>query len=177
MNQPSVPNTGVYQVSYDQFQANQLSKPKTVHNNSINIPQAESVDSMMSEERNFESLLSTLVLFIDQEPFSNVAMNLEVNFWHVCQGNFSNINNTNFLNEIFKDGGDTFSNNPIHLLFYEKEYILEELVPTLNAPPQITFMRRCKCKSDPALKLPEAAFELEQILVLQGVTSRFVSKE
>ena len=89
-------------------------------------------------ERNFDSLLLTIVLFIDQEPVSNVAMTLDVNFWHIHQENFTDGEGLTFEDSMYTDKGDTFQNSPLHLFFYEKINITEPnevQVPTLDDPP------------------------------------------
>ena len=48
--------------------------------NTPDTPQAVTADDMLLIEKNFDSLFSTIVLFIEQDPFSNVPMNLDVNF-------------------------------------------------------------------------------------------------
>ena len=47
-------------------------------------------------------------------------MNLDVNFWHVHQENFTQSGGNNIKEEIIKAKGDTFQNSLIHLFFYEK---------------------------------------------------------
>ena len=61
-----------------------------------------------------------MALFIEQEPFSCVPMHLDVNFWHICQENFTQEGGKNIKEEIFKENGDTFQNSPIHLFFMKK---------------------------------------------------------
>ena len=43
-------------------------------------PLSVSVQNMYSSEKNFNSLIPTIVLFIEQDPFYNAPMNLDVNF-------------------------------------------------------------------------------------------------
>lgn len=77
------------------------SQAKTNIKYTSNTPKAVLLNKIIQVEKNFDSLFSTIILFIEQEPFSNVPMNLEVNFWHVHQGNWTkdegqNIKDANF---------------------------------------------------------------------------------
>jgi hypothetical protein len=132
----------------------------------------------------FESLLSTIVLFIEQEPFTNVPMNLNTNFWHVRQENYTKIKvgGSNIKEAIIEENGNTFQNSPIHLVFYEKintaDLPNDDLVPTLNeTPPQFFSMSYIRLKKDPALNFDEFVFNLELLMVLKGVTAQFVTQE
>lgn len=69
---------------------------------------------------------------------------------------------------------DTFQNSPIHLLYYEKTsdtLLVDDMLPELSP------MSWCRLKRGSALNVPESAFDLELLLVLQGVAAEFVSKE
>ena len=44
------------------------------------LPQGVPVDDMFGMEKNFDFLLTTIHLFVEQEPFINVPMNLDKNF-------------------------------------------------------------------------------------------------
>ena len=63
-----------------EISSRQRSHAKAPHKDTPDIPQAVTADDMLLIEKNFDSLLSTIVLFIEQEAFSNVPMNLDVNF-------------------------------------------------------------------------------------------------
>ena len=137
-------------------------------------------------EKNFESLLSTIVLFIEQEPFSNVPMNLDVNFWHIHQENFTHGEGLTFKDSIFTEKGDTFQNSPMHLFFYEKINITkpnDDLVPTLDELPksselpELSSMSYIRLKGEIALDFDGLDPDDELLLVLQGVTAQFVTKE
>ena len=78
-------------------------------------------DEKFSVEKNFESLLSTIILFLEQDTFLNAPMNLDVNFCHVCQDNLTKGKGTNIQKSIMEENGNTFQNSPIYLMFYEKE--------------------------------------------------------
>jgi hypothetical protein len=72
-------------------------------------------------------------------------MNLDVNFWRVCQENFTQLKGMNIKEAIFKENGDTFQNSSIHLLFYEKisnKDLQDDQVPE-NEQPKIASMSLC----------------------------------
>ena len=144
------------------------------------IPQDVPVKDFLSINDDFKSLLSTIVLFLEQEPFSSVSMNLDVNFWHIHQENFDSENNegTTLSQEIFTANGDTFQNSPIHLLFYEKITNKDcHLVPTLNGIPELSSMSFCRFKKNSVQNLDVSAYEYSLLLVLDGFTAQFVTKE
>ena len=125
-------------------------------------------------------MISTIILFIEQEPYSNVLMNLNVNFRRVQQGNFMPVEGDNFEDAIYEDNGRKFQNSPIHLVFYEmieKPPQLTDLVPTLEEPPQLSSMTWCKLNKNLLPNLPEHAFDSDLLLVLKDVTAQFVTKE
>ena len=55
------------------------------------VPPTVPVQNMYLSEKNFELLIPTMVLFIEQDPFYNTPMNLDVNFWRVQQEFFLRI--------------------------------------------------------------------------------------
>jgi hypothetical protein len=118
-----------------------------------------------------------MVLFIEQEPFSNVQLNLDVNFWHIHQENYNNVAGSNFREEIFKENGTTFQNSSIHLFFYEKIHLAEQLVPSLDATTELTSMSYCRFKKDSTLNLPNEAFDKDLILIMEGIDVQFVTQE
>src|SRR5687768_14191711 len=79
----------------------------------------DSSEEMLQVEQNFHLVFSTIVWFLEQDPFTNVAMHLDVNCQKVIQSNFT-ASNRKDLHTALKVDGDTFQNSPIHLLFYEK---------------------------------------------------------
>jgi hypothetical protein len=70
----------VLKKAYDDIPFSQLHQSKGTSKNNSEKPLAVPADNMFFIEKNFDFLLPTIDLFINQEPFSNVAMNLEVNF-------------------------------------------------------------------------------------------------
>ena len=81
----------------------------------------DSSEEMLRVEQNFHSVFSTIVWFLDQDPFTNVAMHLDVICQIVKQTNYT-ASNRKDIHTALKVDGDTFQNSPIHLLFYEKNY-------------------------------------------------------
>ena len=107
-------------------------------------------------------------------------MNLDVNVRHVHQENYTKEESSTIKDAIFKENDDTFQNSAIHLLFYEK--IISEgqdPEPNLNAlpTPELTSISYCKFKKHPTLNVEDKAYRYELLLVLQGVTAKFVTKE
>ena len=149
-------------------------------NDTQDIPQDGQVEDFLIIDDDFKSLFSTIVLFLEQELFSSVSMNLDVNFWHIHQENFDMETNegTTLKQEIFKANGDTFQNSPIHLLFYEKisnkDY---HLVPTPIGIPELSSMSYCRFKRNSVENLEESAYDLNLLLVLDGFTAQFVTKK
>lgn len=73
---------------------------------------------------------------------------------------------------IFTDNDDMFQNSPIHLLFYEKKYTLDD-----QKVPKLSSMSYCKLTKGSASNLPDLAYEFELLLLLQGVTGQFVTRD
>ena len=121
----------------------------------------------------FQSLLSTVTLFIEQDPFLHVPMSLDVNYCRVCQENFTKEGGKNIKEEIFTENGDTFQNSPIHLLFYEKirrQDIRGEL-------SKISSMSFCQFKKKSGISVQPPAYDVELVLLLKDFTAQFVTKE
>ena len=55
---------------------------------SSEVSKAEVVENHFLKQKPFQSLLPTVNLFLEQEPISGVAMNLDVNYRHVIQDNY-----------------------------------------------------------------------------------------
>src|SRR5687768_4932745 len=69
----------------------------------FDVHHAVPVEDFLLKENEFKSLLPTVVLFIEQEPFSNVLMNLDVNFWEIHKENFDKeIHSTTMKEEAVK---------------------------------------------------------------------------
>ena len=51
------------------------------------------------------------------------------------------------------------------------------MAPEVNEPPALSSMSWCRLKNQPKLNLDEKAYEINLLLVLQGFTAQFVSKE
>ena len=70
-------------------------------------------------EDDFESLLLTIVLFLDQKTYFNVSMNLDVIFCCVHQDNLTEDDGANRKDSILEDNRKSFQNSPLCLMFYE----------------------------------------------------------
>ena len=72
----------------------------------------DSSSEMLQSEQNFDSLFSTIVWFIEQDPYTNIAMNLDVNCRKVDIGNFQTVTDgRKMIDEIWKETGKTFQNS------------------------------------------------------------------
>ena len=102
--------------------ANKSNWVKTAQKDPSDLSDSSPLDQMFIIDKKFNSLFSTIALFIKQEPFSNVSMNLNANFRCVQQENYTKIkvDGSTIQDAIFKENGKTFQNSPIHLMFYEK---------------------------------------------------------
>ena len=69
-------------------------------------------------EDDFKSLLSTIVLFLNQGTYVNVPMNLDVNFCRVRQDNLmTESEKANIKDSILQENGKSFQSSPICLMF------------------------------------------------------------
>jgi len=152
---------------------NQIQSKGNIKDNP-DLPQVASSGDVFLLEDNFNSLLTSMILFVEQDPYSNVAMHLDVNFWKVCQENFDTEEEETIKTAIFEENGDSFQNSPMHLLFYEKITNTER---NLRAKPVLTSMSRCRLEKHFDLNVDKLAYESQLLLVLQGVTAQFVTKE
>ena len=85
------------------------------------IVETEMVNDFYVVQKNFESLISAIMLFIEQELYTNVAMNLDANFHRVFQENYKKPKNGLTMEQsILQEDGNTFCNSSIQFLFYEK---------------------------------------------------------
>ena len=138
----------------------------------------DSNPELLNSEQNFDSLLSTIVWFIEQDPYTNIAMNLDVNYCKVQQENFKMVmEGRDMLDEIWKEEGKTFQNSCIHLLFYEKN-LQEDLhrgKPGLNMPLEISLLSLCKLKE--GVHPDEWSHRQELRIFLSETTAQFVLKE
>src|SRR5688572_20709574 len=77
--------------------------------NKINLTnKVDSTEEMLQVEQNFHLVFSTIVWFLEQDPFTNIAMHLDVNYRQVKQENFTAANRKDIHNAITKANGDTF---------------------------------------------------------------------
>src|SRR6476620_8676582 len=61
---------------------------KSAARKSPEVPKTEVVEELFLKQKPLQSLLPTVNLFLEQEPISGVAMNLDVNYCHVNQDNY-----------------------------------------------------------------------------------------
>ena len=148
----------------------------------FNPPEADSSNEMLQSEQEFHSILSTIVWFLEHDPYTNIAMNLDVNFRKVKQGNFKSKKEMgkDFMETVMQENGNTFQNSPIHLLFYEKNAL--ENAPKSNdmileVSPKLSSMSLCKLKKDKQFDFLSLVTGLELRLILSDVTAKFVSLE
>ena len=95
------------------FPTTQLMMPKASTKNTLEITESKEDNSMFLIEISIWSVLAALMLFIEQEPVSNTAMHLDVNYRHVSQENYTNLKGSNFHEEIYKEGETPFQTVPL----------------------------------------------------------------
>ena len=137
-------------------------------------------DSIFVVEKNFDSFFSTIILFIEQDPFFKVAMNLDVNFQQVHQENYKANEHSNIKDTVFQENGNSFQNTPIHLLFYEKinnTNLTDHQMSHKKLLPILSSMSWCKLKKGSVLNIDELAYTLELRLVLDQFSAQFVTSD
>ena len=143
----------------------------------------DSTDKLLQVEQNFHSVFSTIVWFLEQDPYTDVAMNLEVNYRKVKQENYKVPTPTgkDIENAIIEKDGNTFQNSQIHLLFYEKisakNQSINAKVRSLDSPPQLSSMSWCNLKKNFQCNVDELAYDMELQLVMRDTTAQFVSQK
>ena len=124
----------------------------------------DSSEEMLQVEQNFHLVFSTIVWFLKQDPFTNIAMHLDVNYHRVKQENFTAANRKDIHNAIMKANGDTFQNTPIHLLFYEKikeaKLSSNDMVLSLETPPEIPSLSVCELRKTTKFGVENLAYEM-----------------
>lgn len=105
-------------------------------------------------------------------------MNLDVNFRRVRQENFIEKEGKDFKSSIFEENGVTFQNSPIHIIFYEKQTVLDQegLVPTLEEL-KLSSLGYCRLRQDFATQLGLEDTDQEVQLVEHRFNATSVSKE
>ena len=78
-------------------------------------------DKMFLLEENFKCLLSMIILFLEQDNYFNVPLNLDINFCCVHQDSFFK-EGTNISKSTIEENGVSFQNSPICLMFYQKTF-------------------------------------------------------
>ena len=132
----------------------------------------DSSDEMLQVEKNFHLVFSTIVWFLDQDPFTNVAMHLDVNCRKVKQTNFTAANRKD-IHSALKVDGDTFQNSPLHLLFYEKviksKVSSKDKAPSLPTCPEISSMSLCELRKTTKFGVEDLAYEMKLQLILRNL--------
>ena len=141
-------------------------------------------------EDDFKSLLSTIVLFLNQDTYFNVPMNLDVNFCCVRQDNLTGTegDGANIKDAMLEENKSSFQNSPLFLMFYEKINVEEQmLIDEVNEKeqkmtdqadePVLSSMSDCQINKECQLDLPELAFERQLLLELQKTTALLVIKK
>ena len=143
----------------------------------------DTVENVLQVEQNFHSTFSTILWFLEQDPYTNVAMNLDVNYCKVKQENYDKPTPTgkNFVTAIVENNGNTFQNSQIHLLFYEKigskNQSRKAKVQSLKSPPLVSSMSWCNLKRDFQCNVGQMAYDMELELVEHNATAQFVSQK
>jgi len=154
-----------------------------LHKKQREIPETEQVVDGFLKQKVFYSFFPTVTLFLEQEPISNLAMNLDVNYRQVNQKNYNEIGETGkTLKElIFIQDDNSFQNSPIDLIFYKKKIQLENS-QSCNYLANVASMSYCKlnstmfkqhCDTD----IDKSAYNLELLLCMKNLTAQFVTKK
>ena len=124
-----------------------------------------------------------MTLFLEQEPVSSLAMNLDVNYCQVNQENYNKKGETekNMQEIIFIQDGDSFQNSPIDLVFYEKK-IQSYNSKSCNYLADVASMSYCKLSSDRFKQftdkdIGDSAYKLDLLLCMKNMTAQFVTKK
>ena len=153
------------------------------HQETSKISNPKSSDGILPTSKNFYLLLSTVVWFIEHDPYTNVTMNLDVNYCRVFQDNYlvKSQDGKTMTEGIMEENGTTFQNSPIHLLFYEKisqkDYELKNLDLSFDSFPELSSMSCCKVKKTKPTKFAPLAYNLELQIIPSDVTAQFVTLE
>ena len=143
--------------------------------------ETEEVNEFYEVQTNFESFVSTIVMFIEHEPYSKMAMNLDTNFRRVLQENYKKVKNGMTMEQsIFQDKGNTFCNSSIELLFYEKVNDKSKLqvgmVPTKQTP-KIFSMSKCRLNQEIDLNIDGLKEDLELSFEYDTASAQYVTLE
>ena len=109
--------------------------------------QTYEVNDYLVVQKNIDVLFSTIILFLEQDPLTNIAMNLDVNFRKVQQETFIQPGEQNLImkDALWEENGATSQNSPIHLLFYKKVPANQNSASlnTAHESPVISLMSLC----------------------------------
>ena len=134
-------------------------------------------------DKNFNTLLPTVIWFLEHDPYTNVTMNLDVNFRKVFQENYKlkSTGGKTMAEGIKENDGTTFQNSPIYLMFYEKisqeDYIKKNPGLSFDSSPELSSMTWCKVQQTKLARFDDLVYNLELKMVASDVTAQFVSLE
>ena len=78
-----------------------LDAPKNLH---LDVP----TEDFLLYKKDFHCLFPTMVLFVEQEPYTSVPMHLDVNFCQISQENYNNNDVSTFRREMLRTVEDSF---------------------------------------------------------------------
>jgi len=143
--------------------------------------ETEEVNEFYEVQTNFESFVSTIVMFIEHEPYSKIAMNLDTNYRRVLQENYKKVKNGMTMEQsIFQDKGNTFRNSSVKLLFYEKVNDKSKLqvgMVTTEETPKIFSMSKCRLNQEINLNIDGLKEDLELSFEYDNVSAQYVTLE
>lgn len=146
-------------------------------------PDTDPVGKLFLKQKPFYSILPAVNLFIEQEPVSGLAMNLDVNYRHVSQDNYFKKENTKktMQDMIFTANGDLFQNSPIDLLFYEK-IISSNTTVSSDDPSEVSSMSYCKLSTDEFKlctmdNIDDDAYNLDLLVSMKNLSAKYVTNE
>jgi hypothetical protein len=134
-------------------------------------------------DKNFYSLLLTVVWFLEHDSYTNVTMNLDINFCKVFQENYElkSTGGKTMAEGIKEEDSTTFQNSPIHLMFYEKISQEDNKKNNsgfiFNSSPELSSMTWCKVQKTKPARFDDLVYNLELKMVASDVTAQFVSLE
>ena len=139
----------------------------------------EPVNDIFEIQKNFESLIPSVMMFIEQEAYSNAAMHLDVNFCRVFQANYKwPKRNLTMEEAIFEKNGKTFENSLIELIFYEKMITSTEQKIGLEEKekmPKIFLMSKCRLNQEIDIDIEGLTDDLELSFEYEDASAQYVT--
>ena len=143
--------------------------------------ETEEVNEFFEVQKNFESLIPSIMLFIEHEPYTNVAMNLDTNFRRVLQQNYKKPKNGLTMEQsIHAPKGNTFNNSSIELLFYKKLNNTSNSQLTKEEKdrmPKIFSMSKCWLDQEIELNIEGLNDDLELSFEYEDASAQYVTVE